>query len=86
MKAYAETLSLVNDHMPQYASTPIEEQDVQEIEPNPVAPMKAAPTIGSASEPQAIVSEAGPGMNLVRTKGGYVVYLSGAVLSKEHVD
>lgn len=86
MRAYAETLSLVNDHMPQYDPAPIEEQEMEEIEPNPAMAAKVPSANITPSEPAVFAAEAGPGMNLVRTKGGYVVYLSGAVLSKEHVD
>ncbi|MCP1468675.1 cell division septation protein DedD [Sphingobium sp. OAS761] len=89
IKSYADTLGLVNALNPQSAFD--EENDVSDRKGVQVASEASTSTAPPAPSPTHSIAQSqpvseGPGMNLVRAKGGYVVYLSGAVLSKEHVD
>lgn len=86
MNAYEETLSLVDHHGAHNDEVNFKSEAQSELSP-PVEPHEKLATSTMAKvEPAVLYAEAGPSMNLVRTKGGYVVQLGGAVLSKEHVD
>jgi hypothetical protein len=86
MRSYRETLGLVRESAPQYDSVPEDgegsvEMDVQAEDrggERRIQPPALAPALAPVSH--------GPGLNLIRTETGYIVQLSGAVLTKGHVD
>jgi hypothetical protein len=89
IKSYWDTLGLVREVGAQYSTDPDTEQGPDELETLTREPPAAS--VGPASPPQCvppspIMASNGPGMNLIRTDAGYIVQLSGAVLTKGHVD
>ena len=57
-----------------------------EVHPRAERSEPAQPTPAAAQQGTPVLASNGPGLNLVRTDAGYVVYLSGAVLTKGHVE
>lgn len=85
MKSYADTLNLVNALAAQYVSSLEEKEETMDQVVTPTENRRAQQIDFAPAAPPPVVASDGPAMNLVRTKGGYIVQLSGTVLSKEHV-
>lgn len=83
IKSYWDTASLVRDAGPQYDPAPAADEGQDEVDEQtqdrgaerPLAPPPPPPSPAQ-----------GPGLNLTRTEAGYIVQLSGAVLTQKHVD
>lgn len=88
IRAFKETLALVQQEQSAYPSeVDIDEgTDQMEVQPSPKPPEPTQPNPAASQQSATIVASNGPGLNLVRTDAGYVVYLSGAVLTKGHVE
>ena len=97
MKSYWDTLGLVRETAPQYNPDPPEDDGSDDFDmlmrdapagkaglESPPAPL-ASPSV-PVPVPVPVTMPSGPGMNLVRTDAGYIVQLSGSVLTKGHVD
>lgn len=83
MRSYRDTLALVGESTPQYQDDTPKDEGAEDVDTQ-------VEQQGGGRKTQPLPPPAGPavgpGMTLVRTDAGYIVQLSGAVLTQGHVD
>lgn len=85
IKSYEDTHALVRETMTQYGAPLDADEEPDDVDVQQSEPPRPTETSVEAL-PVAAPLAGGPGLNLIRTERGYIVQLSGTVMSKMHVD